>query len=207
MVHSGGYITSFHQERAKSSPVLFFKWYNSIPFLFPVEKKKIPVPYVRTFSPGISAQIVKAHCSHTTRAPLIGLGRSGSTVARSVQAVSSAWTASPVTKQANLRETVSVAEVATVCGFGSDGGILSRSSLLVCNHYQVLWREVLQLPRSTVRSSQDSVLMSRALMSLLQTSLNLKCRRPILLCPVASFPQRMSFGCGGRLPCDEKNVA
>ena len=170
-------------------------------------EKKIPVPYVRTFSPGISAQIVKAHCSHTTRAPLIGLGRSGSTVARSVQAVSSAWTASPVTKQANLRETVSVAEVATVCGFRSDGGIPSRVSLLVCNHYQVLWREVLQLPRSIVRSSQDSVLMSRALMSLLQTSLNLKCRRLILLCPAASFPQGMSFGCGGRLPCDEKNVS
>ena len=50
-------------------------------------EKKIPVPYVRTFSPGISAQIVKAHCSHTTRAPLVGLGRSGSTVARFVQAV------------------------------------------------------------------------------------------------------------------------
>ena len=178
---------------------------NPIPVSY--AKKKIPVPYVRTFSPGISAQIVKAHCSHTTRAPLVGLGRSGSTVARSVQAVSSAWTASPVTKQTNLRETVSVAEVATVCGFRSDGRIPSRVLLIVCNHLQVLWREVLQLPRSIVRSSQDSVLMSRALMSLLQTSLNLKCRRPILLCPVASFPQGMSFGCGGRLPCDEKNVA
>ena len=53
-------------------------------------EKKIPVPYVRTFSLGISAQIVKARCSHTTRAPLVGLGRSGSTVARFVQAVSSA---------------------------------------------------------------------------------------------------------------------
>ena len=97
-------------------------------------EKKIPVPYARTFSPGISAQIVKAHCSHTTCAPLVGLGRSGSTVARSVQAVSSAWTASPVTKQANLRETVSVAEVATVCGFRSDGRIPSRVLLIVCNH-------------------------------------------------------------------------
>ena len=99
-----------------------------------------------------------------------------------------------MTKQANLRETVSVAEVATVCGFRSDGGILSRGLLLVCDHYQLLWREVLQLPRSAARSSQDSVLMSMALMSLLQTSLNLRCGLPILLCPVASFPQRMSFG-------------
>ena len=99
-----------------------------------------------------------------------------------------------MTKQANLRETVSVAEVATVCGFRSDGGIPSRGSLLVCDHYQFLRREVLQLPRAAARSSQDSVLMSRALMSLLQTSLNLWCGRPILLCPVPSFPQRMSFG-------------
>ena len=56
--------------------------------------------------------------------------------------------------------------MATVCGFRSDGGILSTGSLLVCVHYQVLWTEVLQLPRSTARSSQDSVLMSKALMSL-----------------------------------------
>ena len=128
MVHSGGNITSFHQERAKSSPVLFLKWYNSIPVLC---GKKIPVPYVRTFSPGISSQIVKAHCSHTIRPPLVGPGSSGSTMGRSVQAVSSAWGVSPVTKQANLRETVSVAEVATVCGFRSDGGILSRGSLRI----------------------------------------------------------------------------
>ena len=59
-----------------------------------------------------------------------------------------------------------------------------------------LFKVFLHLDRSTASPSQDSVSMSRALMSLLQTSLNRRCGRPVLLLPVVSSP------CG-RPPCGE----
>ena len=46
-------------EKAKTL-LVFCKWYNSIPFLFSLARRKIPVPFARNFPPKISVQMVSA---------------------------------------------------------------------------------------------------------------------------------------------------
>ena len=64
---------------------------------------------------------------------LIGPHRSGSTIGRSVQAVSSAWAVSPVIKQANLRDSLSKRSfLCVVSGLVVGYFLRSRPALAVC---------------------------------------------------------------------------
>ena len=60
--------------------------------------------------------------------------------------------------------------------------------------FSCVFRELLHLGRSAARASQWSGSICRAFMSLLQTSLNLSCGRPVFLFPAASSPYRRSLG-------------
>ena len=60
--------------------------------------------------------------------------------------------------------------------------------------FSCLIRELLHLGRSAARASQWPGSICRAFMSLLQTSLNLSCGRPVVLFPAANSPYRRSLG-------------
>ena len=60
--------------------------------------------------------------------------------------------------------------------------------------FSCCFRELLHLGRSAARASQWSGSICRAFMSLLQTSLNLSCGRPVVLFPAANSPYRRSLG-------------
>ena len=119
----------------------------------------------------------------------------------SVQIVCSAWAAPVVAVKTHARVTVTTAQVASVFWFWSIGySFLSAGSLLCYCRWQLFltsmqlfWSVLLQMVRSAARSS-EFILMFRAFISLLHTSLYLGCGRPTPLCPAASSPQRMSFG-------------
>ena len=108
-----------------------------------------------------------------------------------------------VAVETDVGETISAAKVAFVCGLRSVGVVALLSadpSSCFCIHQllfpclEVLVQGALHIVRSAARSSQESVLMSSAFMSLLQTSLKRSCGWPLDLLPDANSTQRMSFG-------------
>ena len=102
--------------------------------------------------------------------------------------------ASLVAVETDVGETISAAKVAFVCGLWSVGvvALLSAGPLsYFCIHqllFPCLFRVLLHVMRSDAKSSQDSVLMSSAFMSLLQTALWRSCGRPLDLLPDANSP-------------------
>ena len=94
-------------------------------------------------------------------------------------------------------EPISAAKVAFVCGLRSVGVVLllyvgpfptSAFISFSSPDLRCWFRVLLHLMRSAARSSQDSMLMSSAFMSLLQTSLKHSCGQPLILLPDANSP-------------------
>ena len=80
----------------------------------------------------------------------------------------------------NVGMAVFIADITSMCGFGSDGAaaLLSACSFSRCSSHQfvfscleVLFRALIHFVRSAARPSQDIVSMSTAVISITQTSL------------------------------------